>query len=178
MEKNFSGVIQRIDDLGRITIPRELRRKLKVNEGDAFEIGIAPLQGKESFYLTPYSPIEASLLRQLETALTAMARQIPEGYEVGILDESGPIASTCTGQQAKAVNTWGTLENDAHWIFEEFRTIGRYGYREINGKDMLAYPVRSYNEVLLVLGIIGIDVQDAESGIVRASAAVMSAMLS
>lgn len=33
-----TGIIHRIDDLGRIVIPREIRKKLKVSEGDPFEI--------------------------------------------------------------------------------------------------------------------------------------------
>ena len=33
-----TGIIRRIDDLGRIVIPREIRKKLKVSDGDPFEI--------------------------------------------------------------------------------------------------------------------------------------------
>lgn len=33
-----TGVIRRIDDLGRIVIPKEIRRSLKINEGDSVEI--------------------------------------------------------------------------------------------------------------------------------------------
>ena len=33
-----SGVIRRMDDLGRVVIPKEIRRKLCVKEGDPFEI--------------------------------------------------------------------------------------------------------------------------------------------
>ena len=33
-----TGIIRRTDDLGRIAIPKEIRRKLKVNEVDPFEI--------------------------------------------------------------------------------------------------------------------------------------------
>lgn len=35
-------LIRRIDDLGRIVIPKQLRRELKINEGDSFEIKIVP----------------------------------------------------------------------------------------------------------------------------------------
>lgn len=33
-----TGIIRRIDDLGRVVIPREVRVNLSIREGDAFEI--------------------------------------------------------------------------------------------------------------------------------------------
>ena len=36
-----TGIIRRIDDLGRIVIPREIRRNLGIHEGDAMELGIS-----------------------------------------------------------------------------------------------------------------------------------------
>lgn len=33
-----TGIIRRIDDLGRVVIPREVRTNLGIREGDAFEI--------------------------------------------------------------------------------------------------------------------------------------------
>ena len=33
-----TGIIRRIDDLGRVVIPREIRRSLKIREGDPLEI--------------------------------------------------------------------------------------------------------------------------------------------
>lgn len=35
-----TGVVRHMDDLGRIVIPKEIRRKIGVSEGDAFEIYI------------------------------------------------------------------------------------------------------------------------------------------
>lgn len=36
-----TGVVRRIDDLGRIVIPKEIRRTLKINDGDNLEIYVS-----------------------------------------------------------------------------------------------------------------------------------------
>ena len=33
-----TGVVRRIDDLGRIVLPKELRRTMRIKEGDSLEI--------------------------------------------------------------------------------------------------------------------------------------------
>lgn len=33
-----TGIIRRIDDLGRVVIPKEIRRSMNINEGDPLEI--------------------------------------------------------------------------------------------------------------------------------------------
>lgn len=33
-----TGIIRRIDDLGRVVIPKEIRKRFKIKEGDALEI--------------------------------------------------------------------------------------------------------------------------------------------
>lgn len=33
-----TGIVRRIDDLGRVVIPKEIRRSMKIREGDALEI--------------------------------------------------------------------------------------------------------------------------------------------
>lgn len=35
-----TGIIRRIDDLGRIVIPKEIRRKLNIKEGDPLELSL------------------------------------------------------------------------------------------------------------------------------------------
>ena len=52
MKMTVTGIIRRIDDLGRIVIPKEIRRKFKINEGAPLEICIA----EEGILLKPYNP--------------------------------------------------------------------------------------------------------------------------
>ena len=37
-----TGIIRRIDDLGRIVIPKEVRRVMRIKEGDSLEIFTTP----------------------------------------------------------------------------------------------------------------------------------------
>lgn len=39
-KKNTTGIIRRIDNLGRVVVPKEIRRLLGINEGDPVEIGL------------------------------------------------------------------------------------------------------------------------------------------
>ena len=50
-----TGIIRRIDDLGRIVIPKELRRNLRIKNGDTLEVFV---EG-ESIILKKYSPMES-----------------------------------------------------------------------------------------------------------------------
>ena len=39
-----TGIVRRIDDLGRIVIPKEIRRTLRIREGDPSQITLARLE--------------------------------------------------------------------------------------------------------------------------------------
>ena len=49
-----TGIVRRIDDLGRIVIPKEIRRTMRIREGDPLEIYTSP-DGEVIF--KKYSPI-------------------------------------------------------------------------------------------------------------------------
>lgn len=50
-----TGIIRRIDDLGRIVIPKELRRSLRIKTGESLEIFVE----NEDIILKKYSPMES-----------------------------------------------------------------------------------------------------------------------
>ena len=49
-----TGIVRRIDDLGRVVIPKEIRRTMRIREGDPLEI-FTDNDGEEIF--KKYSPI-------------------------------------------------------------------------------------------------------------------------
>lgn len=51
-----TGVVRRIDDLGRIVLPKELRRTMRIKEGDSLEIYI---DGMDQIMLKKYSPVQS-----------------------------------------------------------------------------------------------------------------------
>ena len=50
-----TGVVRRIDELGRIVIPKEIRKNLRIKNGDSMEIFL----NDEEIVLKKYSPIES-----------------------------------------------------------------------------------------------------------------------
>lgn len=50
-----TGIIRRIDDLGRIVIPKELRRNLRIKNGDTLEVFV----DGDAIILKKYSPMES-----------------------------------------------------------------------------------------------------------------------
>ena len=38
-----TGIVRRVDDLGRIVIPKEIRRTLKIREGDPLQTTLTPI---------------------------------------------------------------------------------------------------------------------------------------
>ena len=50
-----TGVVRRIDDLGRVVIPKEIRRNLRIREGDSLEIYV---DNSGDVILKKFSPVE------------------------------------------------------------------------------------------------------------------------
>ena len=88
-----TGIVRRIDDLGRIVIPKEIRKTLKVREGEPLEI-YTDREGQ--IILKKYSPIGE---------MGAFAKQYAEvlakssGYTVCISDKDTIIAASGQGRR-------------------------------------------------------------------------------
>lgn len=50
-----TGIVCRIDDLGRVVIPKEIRRTIRIREGDALEIYLS--EDGKGIYFQKYCPL-------------------------------------------------------------------------------------------------------------------------
>ena len=82
-----TGVVRRIDDLGRIVIPKEIRRSLRIREGDSLEIYS---EGSEGITLRKYSQVESieSFINQYVEAIYSTTKK-----EIIVTDTEKVIAA-------------------------------------------------------------------------------------
>lgn len=66
-----TGIIRRIDDLGRVVIPKEIRRAMRIYEGDPLEIFMDQMDGRPVVCFCKY---ETGFL----SSLTALANTIDD----------------------------------------------------------------------------------------------------
>ena len=83
-----TGIVRRIDDLGRVVVPKEIRRILRIREGDPLEIFTG---NSGEIVLKKYSPI--SDMNQVATEFAETAAQ-NLGCTVDITDTDMFIASS------------------------------------------------------------------------------------
>ena len=82
-----TGILRRIDELGRIVIPKEIRKKLKIREGDNLDIFVE----EDSVILRKYSP-----LNDLEIILEILLDAVKRNYNnsIDVTDMNRIIASS------------------------------------------------------------------------------------
>ena len=88
-----TGIVRRIDELGRVVIPKEIRRTLRIREGDPLEL----FTDRDELMLKKYSPI-ASVERFAEGTAKSLSEQ--SGYLSAILDTDTVLAVGGVGKRA------------------------------------------------------------------------------
>ena len=90
-----TGIVRRIDDLGRVVIPKEIRRTLRLKEGTPLEI-FTDREGE--IILKKYSPM---------VELTAFAGQYAESMAqtTGMMVHYGSGSGDCGGRRPQKRNS-------------------------------------------------------------------------
>ena len=117
-----TGIIRRIDDLGRVVIPKEIRRTLKIREGDPLEIFLE----KDCVCFQKYSALGSLSEETLRVAQTMAQRTF--NHQIAIYDGSRKISGP---------DSYGSFVNMS-WEYN--RTPFKY-------EGMGVYPIISVGEL-------------------------------
>lgn len=117
-----TGIVRRIDDLGRIVIPKDIRRSLKIREGDPLEIFLE----KDCVCFKRYSALGSLSEETLRVAQTMAQRTFK--HQIAIYDRDSKISGP--GSYSSYV--------DVSWEYN--RTPFKY-------KGMGVYPIVSDGEL-------------------------------
>ena len=117
-----TGIIRRVDDLGRVVIPKEIRRSLKIREGDPLEIFLE----KDCVCFKRYSALGSLSEETLRVAQTMAQRTF--NHQIAIYDRDSKISGP---------NSYSSYV-DVSWEYN--RTPFKY-------KGMGVYPIVSDGEL-------------------------------
>ncbi|GHU34290.1 AbrB family transcriptional regulator [Clostridia bacterium] len=90
-----TGIVRRIDDLGRVVIPKEIRRTMRIREGDPLEI-FTDHEGEVIF--KKYSPIE-----EMGEAATFYAESVNKALGVIMIVADRDTIVSCAGIPKKDI---------------------------------------------------------------------------
>jgi len=103
-----TGIVRRIDELGRVVIPKEIRSTLRLKSGDPLEI----FTDRDELILKKYSPI-------------ASLEKFSEGTAKSLSDLSGHIAVICDTDEVLHASGRGQREFDGKSLSGKMEAILR-----------------------------------------------------
>ena len=134
-----TGIVRRIDELGRVVIPKEIRRTLRIREGDPLEL----FTERDELMLKKYSPI-------------ASIEQFARGTVKSLGEQSGYIAVICDTDEVLQASGQGRKELMGKALSEKMTQVmlSRRSYlaNKAEGGDIL--PVAADSELAVTAQII------------------------
>lgn len=132
-----TGIVRRIDDLGRVVIPKEIRRTMKIREGDPLEIYTS--NGGEVIFK------KYSMIGEVKETASATASALGKETELSVLicDRDGCIAAANISKR-EAIDRPVTKELE--YIMESRRTAT--DKLEWNALNELSTPIAAASPII------------------------------
>ena len=151
-----TGIVRRIDDLGRVVIPKEIRRTMRIREGDPLEIYTSN-EGEVIF--KKYSPIN-----ELSDGANQVAEVLHKitSIPVVIFDRDHVVA--VAGVAKKEFNERrisagldDLLENRKNYILSSKESPKLMPVEGVNRNALAAFPIMSSGDVTGAVTLLGND---------------------
>lgn len=165
-----TGVVRQVDELGRIVIPKEIRRNLRIREGEPLEFFIE----NDSIVLKKYSTLESieELAEKMVKSLNAIARKnaiITSNEKVIAL--AGDLPSNLIGKEISSK----LVEEIQRGETKTFRNEGIEitDFFKLKNSSILK-PIIVYGNILGSILLVGDEISDVEKALVDYTASFLS----
>ncbi|HEY8395283.1 MAG TPA: stage V sporulation T C-terminal domain-containing protein [Bacilli bacterium] len=159
-----TGVVRRIDDLGRIVIPKEIRRNLRIREGDSLEIYT---DGTDKIILRKYSHIESIenfITHYVEAVYASNKKEILITDTERIIAAAGNFRKDVVGKKID-LRLDDRIQKKTTQIIEKNEGLEVAENLVINSAAVLK-PITVYGDIIGSVIVIGGDgIGDTEKGI-------------
>lgn len=173
-----TGIVRRIDDLGRVVVPKEIRRTLRIREGDPMEI-FTNREGE--IILKKYSPIGEidNFAKQYAESLAQVS-----GYKV-IISDRDQIIAVAGGAKRDMIGK--NISNDLENLINErdnlttegghVRAIPIYEGQDEPMEFQVVYPIICEGDIIGSVIIMGKDEKQNVSATEQKLAGVAASFL-
>ena len=143
-----TGIIRKIDDLGRIVIPKEMRKTLRIREGDSLEIYV---ERNGEIILKRYAPL-GEIIDEINIYAEVLHKST--GFNVCITDNKEVIAMSGASKRKYIDNK---LSDDLIYILEMREVYINKGEKsvKITEKDELPYLTQIIAPIIADADLIG-----------------------
>ncbi len=176
MELKKTGVVRRIDDLGRIVIPKEFRRQMRIQENDPLELCVCDCEGLSGVLFVPYHALECNFPKR--RVLNALYAGIPnKDVVVALVDSGKEYLGPCAEHEYQAE----LVRKEGYSMFRKIQISGKPSSLKLEcGNVIYAVPLinEQQDEVVAILLACGADtsVRDDEAYI-SAQAEILSTFI-
>lgn len=150
-----TGVVRRIDELGRIVVPKEMRRTLRIREGDSLEIS----SDNDSIVLKKYSLVESVdnfITQYVEAVHLSSKKEIIVTDTEKIIALSSGFRKNLIGKKID-VRLDDIMQKKSTQVFEKGNPIDVCEGLSINCASVVK-PISVYGDLIGVVIVLGDDV--------------------
>ncbi|MDD4698640.1 MAG: stage V sporulation T C-terminal domain-containing protein [Oscillospiraceae bacterium] len=141
-----TGIVRRIDDLGRVVIPKEIRRTMRIRDGDPLEIYTA---GDGEVIFKKYSPIgELSAMAMQYVDVLVKCTEFP----IVVCDRDHCVAAAGTSKKEvleRRVTTWleDLVESRKSFISAKGSPEGQPPLEGVDHNAAIVIPILSAGDI-------------------------------